>query len=445
MNFATDNQTLEDLNIFNGRGSAPIYSIFNKTCTRGGAALLEEMFRYPLSKTEDINNRIKVLNFFSTIHLDFPLKQESLDVAEHYLSNFDERSKLAAQEISVAKKISNLLAADNEYQVIYKGVVCLVEMLQQLNDFLNDIRHKVAGNPYAKDIELIDQILLSQDFVFLMKENVKTKLSYSIVSKYDKQLRFVYRSDIKKILQYVFYLDVYMAVAKVAMENGFIFPTVLEKDQHIIHLQGLYHPQLTKPIANDICIYADKNIVFLTGANMAGKSTFMKSLGIAVFLAQMGFPVAAEKMEFSVLDGIYTTINLSDDLNAGASHFYAEVLRIKKLARELSLTKNLLIIFDELFRGTNVKDAYEATIAITEAFATRRNCMFVISTHIMEAGEVLQQRSAAINFVYLPTQMQGNIPVYTRKLKPGITADRHGMLIITNEGILDILEQRSQP
>ena len=443
MNFATDNQTLEDLNIFNGRGSVSIYSIFNKTCTRGGAALLEEMFRYPLSKTEDISNRIKVLNFFTTVHLAFPLKQESLDVVEHYLSNFDERSKLTAQEMSVAKKISNLLATDNEYQAIYKGVVCLIELLQQLNGFLKDIRLKVTGNPYAKDIELIDQILSSKDFVFLMKENTKTKLSYAIVSEYDKQLRFVHRSVIKKILQYVFYLDVYIAVAKVAMEKRFIFPTVLEKDQHAIHLQGLYHPQLTKPIANDISIYADKNIVFLTGANMAGKSTFMKSLGIAVFLAQMGFPVAAEKMEFSVLDGIYTTINLADDLNAGASHFYAEVLRIKKLARELSLTKNLLIIFDELFRGTNVKDAYEATIAITEAFATRSNCMFVISTHIMEAGEVLQQRSAAINFVYLPTQMQGNIPVYTRKLKSGITADRHGMLIITNEGILDILEQRS--
>jgi DNA mismatch repair ATPase MutS len=155
----------------------------------------------------------------------------------------------------------------------------------------------------------------------------------------------------------------------------------------------------------------------------------------------MGFPVPAQKMEFSVRDGIYTSINLADNLGMGVSHFYAEVLRIKMMAKEISLSKNLFIIFDELFRGTNVKDAYEATIAITAAFAQKRNCMFVVSTHIMEAGEILQMRCANISFKYLPTLMKKNLPVYTYTLESGITADRHGMVIINNEGILDILKK----
>ncbi|MNY43759.1 DNA mismatch repair protein MutS [compost metagenome] len=153
----------------------------------------------------------------------------------------------------------------------------------------------------------------------------------------------------------------------------------------------------------------------------------------------MGFPVAAAKMEFSVLDGIYTTINLPDDMGMGASHFYAEVLRVKKVAKELK-TKNLFILFDELFRGTNVKDACEATIAFTTAFAAKKNSIFVISTHIIEAGEVLKKNCSNINFSYMPTIMEGNQPRYTYKLQQGITSDRHGMLIIRNEGILDILE-----
>src|ERR1700754_4537716 len=106
----------------------------------------------------------------------------------------------------------------------------------------------------------------------------------------------------------------------------------------------------------------------------------------------MGFPVAAARMEFSVRDGIFTTINLPDDLSLGYSHFYAEVLRVKKVATQLSMGKNLFIIFDELFRGTNVKDACEATVAITAAFAQKRNCMFVVSTHIIEAGEILREK-----------------------------------------------------
>jgi len=174
---------------------------------------------------------------------------------------------------------------------------------------------------------------------------------------------------------------------------------------------------------------------------MAGKSTFMKSLGIAVYLAHMGFPVAASSMEFAVLDGLFTTINLADNLGLGASHFYAEVLRVKKVAEELNRGRNLLVIFDELFRGTNVKDAYEATIAITGAFASKRNSIFVISTHIIEAGEVLREQCDNIGFVFLPTRMDGHRPVYTYQLERGITDDRHGMVIIRNEGILDILEK----
>jgi len=176
---------------------------------------------------------------------------------------------------------------------------------------------------------------------------------------------------------------------------------------------------------------------------MAGKSTFMKSLGIAVFLAHMGFPVAAQKMEFSVRDGLFTTINLPDDLSLGYSHFYAEVLRVKKVATQLSMGKNLFIIFDELFRGTNVKDAGDATVAITAAFAQRKNCMFVVSTHIIEAGEILKAQCLNIYCTYLPTRMEQHKPVYTYRLEEGITGDRHGMIIINNEGIIDILKRRT--
>jgi len=172
---------------------------------------------------------------------------------------------------------------------------------------------------------------------------------------------------------------------------------------------------------------------------MAGKSTFLRSVSTAVYLAHMGFPIAAVSMEFSVMDGIYTTINLPDNLGIGASHFYAEVLRVKKVATELSRGKSLFIVFDELFRGTNVKDAHEATVAITSAFAGKATSMFIISSHIVEAGTALK-KSGHIGFFYLPTRMNGHQPEYTYTLEQGITDDRHGMIIIRNEGILDTLK-----
>ncbi len=73
------------------------------------------------------------------------------------------------------------------------------------------------------------------------------------------------------------------------------------------------------------------------------------------------------------MDGIYTTINLPDNLGIGASHFYAEVLRVKQVAVELSKGRSIFVVFDELFRGTNVKDAHEASVAIALAYARKRN------------------------------------------------------------------------
>ena len=198
---------------------------------------------------------------------------------------------------------------------------------------------------------------------------------------------------------------------------------------------------LKSPVANDLTISAENNIVFLTGANMAGKSTFMKTFGICIFLAHVGFPVPAKSMRFSVRDGLFTTINLPDNLNQGFSHFYAEVRRLKRCAQSVNTWPNLVIIFDELFRGTNVKDAYDATVAVTEAFSKIKSSIFMISTHIIEAGEDLKKLCDNIEYIYLPTIMEGAVPRYTYKLEKGITADRHGMIIIRNEGILDILNK----
>jgi DNA mismatch repair protein MutS len=265
-------------------------------------------------------------------------------------------------------------------------------------------------------------------------------LSHAQIAEFDVMMRFRNRTLVEKLLRYIFNLDVYFSIAKVANERKFVFPKALPANhQNLLTLEGVYHPLLKNAVPNTIHITADNNVVFLTGANMAGKSTFMKSLSIAMFLAHAGFPVAAKRMEFAVLDGVYTTINLPDNLGMGASHFYAEVLRVKKMAQELSAKKNLFVVFDELFRGTNVKDAYEATIAITAAFAKKGRSIFVISTHIIEAGEVLKERCHNINFIYLPTRMNGKQPEYTYTLEQGITGDRHGMVIINNEKILEIL------
>ena len=442
MLFTTDRQTQEDLNIFGKQGTDSILSLFNRTSTLNGARILEEMFNYPLSDTEAINKRSGSIGYLRVVQAAFPFSSELFDRAEQYLANTDERSKLSAERPSLEKKLASLVADDADYKQIVNGINALIEITKLLDSLLkNDLVQ--AGSPFKIDPETISigTLLIAEPVSLLLQEDSRRKLSREKVATYDMLLRFRHRETIQQVLRYIYQLDVYITVAKVATERNFIFPKALPKGEHVIKIEGFYHPQLKHAVPNTLDVTPDNNIVFLTGANMAGKSTFMKSLGIAMYLAHMGFPVAAKKLEFSVLDGIYTTINLPDNLGIGASHFYAEVLRIKKMAKELNSGKNILVIFDELFRGTNVKDAYEATIAITSAFAIKRNSVFVISTHIIEAGEILKERCANISFKYLPTRMKGAIPEYTYTLETGITDDRHGMIIINNEGILELLKK----
>ena len=439
MNFSTDQQTLNDLNILGKPGSDSIYNLFKHTYTRGGADLLEKMFLYPLADENAINKRSGIFRYFSSIARTFPFKTEDLDSAELYLSMVDERTGLSKTDQTLTNKISQLISADGDYQVIYNGIAALLELMHTINDFLNFNFESAAGTFYESSMQEMKGLIADPDFAALLKEKRGGKVGSAVIADHDQLLRFKHRKKVKEMLHWIYDMDVCISVAEAALKHQFVFPEALAKEAHTVKLVQLCHPLVKNAVANTLDIDSRSNIIFLTGANMAGKSTFMKSLGIAMYLAHMGFPVAAASMTFSVHDGIYTTINLPDDLSSGNSHFYAEVLRVKKIAKELSIAKNLFIIFDELFRGTNVKDACEGTIAITEAFAKKPNCMLVLSTHIIEAGSVLKERCSNINFIYLPTLMGAGKPIYTYTLKAGITDDRHGMIIINNEGVLELL------
>ncbi|MBN9385820.1 MAG: DNA mismatch repair protein [Chitinophagaceae bacterium] len=436
MRFTTDQQTLDDLRLFGKGGDGSIYQLFNRTATRGGAAILEEWFRYPLSDEKLINERSGIIRHFAQSGQPFPFRPELFDQIEQYLADHDERSRLTGREQSLKDKMSGLIAEDSEYKTIHQGVAALVEMAHGLKALFGGD----GFGAYRSEAAALAELLNEPVFMQLLELPVRGKLSYEKVAVHDAHLRFRHRDSVRRLLGKIYHLDVYISVAAVARQRGFAFAEALPRDRQMLRSEGLYHPSVPNAVPNNLAITTGSNIIFLTGANMAGKSTFMKSLGIALFLAHMGLPVPASSMVFSVRDAIYTTINLSDNLGAGASHFYAEVLRVKKVARELSLGKSLFVIFDELFRGTNVKDAYEATVALTSAFAGHKDSIFVISTHIIEAGDVLKERHDNIHFVFLPTRMQGDRPVYTYTLEKGITADRHGMIIINNEGILEKLK-----
>ncbi|MDD7885096.1 hypothetical protein [Flavivirga sp. 57AJ16] len=440
MAFKADNQTINDLRIIGQGKGNDIYSLFNKTKTRGGAKILKDMFMYPRSRADEITHRVNTIKYFKEEGTVFPFNNAIFDTIELYLGDTDERTRLVTHSDGVKRKFDHIIGADAHYQQISKGVSDTLQFLIDLNRFVATKGNKPIKEDLHKDMGAVKAILDTPPIVFIKSMEKVGKRSYAKTVEYDQLFRFTIRKDILKLLHYAYEVDVFIAVAEVAQNLGLTFAEIENGKNNIIEMKGVYHPLVPGAVANDIVITEENNMVFLTGANMAGKSTFMKTFGIAVYLAHVGFPVPAKRMRLSMQNGMFTTINLADNLNMGFSHFYAEVSRVKKVAEAVNGNERLIVVFDELFRGTNVKDAYEATVAVVGALANKRKCTFIISTHIIEAGADLKVMKDNIRFLYLPTVMRGTRPEYTYTLKEGITSDRHGMLIIENEKILDILK-----
>lgn len=448
MSFIVDKQTLNDLGIFSHKKEVSVYALYNNARTRGGSQILEEMFYNPLDNYELINRRAALIGYFQKGGQQFPFKSVWFDAAEFYLSDTDERTRIMAspdgknaESAAFHKKLRKIIKTDTEFEQAENGIVSLINIINTLDEFTRDMLKDKEVASMTSTLFEVREIIESEIFSAVLKSKGIEKLSQQEAAYFDNILRYDHHSEVRQILDFVYHLDVYISVAAIAKQKGFVKAEVLPSSENVLEFKGAFHPMLKSPVANDLTISAENNIVFLTGANMAGKSTFMKTFGICVFLAHVGFPVPAQSMRFSVRDGLFTTINLPDNLNQGFSHFYAEVRRLKRCAQSVNKWPNLVIIFDELFRGTNVKDAYDATVAVTEAFSKKKTSIFMISTHIIEAGDDLKKKCSNIEYVYLPTVMEGSVPRYTYKLERGITEDRHGMIIIRNEGILDILKK----
>jgi DNA mismatch repair ATPase MutS len=221
---------------------------------------------------------------------------------------------------------------------------------------------------------------------------------------------------------------------------GWHFPKLHPALPVRLKAKALYHPLLTTPIPYDISFNEQQHFLFLTGANMSGKTTFMRALGVGALLAHLGMGVPAESMELSFLQGIITNMHVEDNLLRGESYFFAEVQRMKGTARKLVGDAPHLILMDELFKGTNVHDAYECTRAVVEGLLQHPHHLMVLSTHIHEVAHHFETRSDILFSYFVTTMNEDGSFRFTYELRNGISNDRIGYRILLQEGVLDLLK-----
>ncbi len=435
--FDIDSQTLNDLEIFGShKNDISVFSFFNFTSTIGGREHLLSIFKTPQTDAAVIRLRLELIAYLQHSGIEMDFRKESMDFIEFYLTQKDKPKPLTRYN-RLKTAFSYLKGATQQQYLRKRGIAQLFDLLLSLDLFCKELDME---KPPPLLVELRNMVNVLLEYPVIKRHFKGRALNRFALAKCDFICRKVAAEEIDALLEIIYQLDAYVAVARAAQQNKLSYPVIIATGSRRIEIKDVFHLFIKNPVANSIDFSYNKNVCFLTGANMAGKSTFLKSVAIAIYLAHLGFPVPAAHMEISVFQGLVTTINLSDNLSQGYSHFYNEVRRVKEVAQKIAAARNMVVIFDELFRGTNVKDAFEGSLSIISAFSRIRDSFFLISTHIVEVAEAMKNHDN-INFCYLSSTMAGGLPQFSYQLQSGVTDERMGMWIIENEGIIDILKR----
>lgn len=435
-----DKTTLNDLSIFNADEEQSIFRHLNFTKTVGGREWLRHFLSTPLSSIADINNTQQVIQKISAVQPQW----ETNPVTNGTVMVLDRFYETAIDEIPDAPGAAGVamyrLFSSADYSLVRYSVKHFIDFLQGMQ--------QIAGLLNGENNPPQLQFLLERITMRLNKPGLQLLLQGTQVKELPRKKMLAlghffkrrYKEDALDLIEVYSRLDAYYSMAVACKKYNFCFPEFIVSDEPQVNATQLYHPLLYTPVAYDVLLNQQQNFLFLTGANMAGKSTFIKAMGVSVYLAHVGTGVPAQHMQLTLFNGLLSNINVVDNLIQGESYFYNEVQRIKKTIEKINDGKKWLILIDELFKGTNVQDAMKCSSTVIEGLRKMNNSLFILSTHLYEIGDALKVHPN-IQFKYFETSVVNDQLQFSYQLKDGISNDRLGYLILKREGVVSMLEK----
>lgn len=224
------------------------------------------------------------------------------------------------------------------------------------------------------------------------------------------------------------------SLAIIRFENpDWAMPVFCNEKEAAFEAKGMGHPLLTgERVYNSLDIKDQTKVLLITGSNMSGKSTLLRTAGINLVLAYAGAPVCASYMRASIME-IYTCMRVRDNLGESVSSFYAELLRIKKIVSEAKSGKPIFFLLDEIFKGTNSVDRHAgARVLINELSLTQSIGM--VSTHDLELCDLAQVNESIENYHFKEYYEDGKI-CFDYKLRKGPSTTRNALYLMRLAGI----------
>lgn len=332
-------------------------------------------------------------------------------------------------------RISRRLASLEKYRKLLSETTRLGPRSPELSD----IYEKLSGGDHSAEVAISSLARIVKEF------DMRLNLVAAIF------LEGIFLWDLRKLIQtitwkqtYGTFFDDWMealgrfdALSSLAFfafnHPGFARPAV---GSHVLKSQALGHVLIPpgERVCNDFEIGARGDFVIITGANMAGKSTFLRTVATNLILAGAGAPVCAAEFEFTPMP-LFSSMRTSDSLNKHESYFYAELKRLKELLDRLKEGESLFIILDEILKGTNSVDKQKGSYAALQQIIKLRGTG-IIATHDLELAKIEQEHSKQIRNMCFEIEIDRADISFDYKLRNGITTKMNASLLMEQMGII---------
>lgn len=295
---------------------------------------------------------------------------------------------------------------------------------QKLNDaYYEELKKKITGS--LGDLNRVKKIYLSLS----SRRNFIANLLLNGLAVYDFWLIIVYN---RMILSVQTLDELFAAIAEIEVMTSFstlgidhaVYAVPKENPYHI-RGEEMYHPLVQNCVCNDFLLQGG---VVLTGSNMSGKTTFMRTMGINQILFNAGSIVCAREFSSAFIP-VYTSLRANDMLSEGISTFYAEILRMKRMNEAIQEGKCLILV-DEIFKGTNAYERIQASLKVIEKF-NRYGVLFIISTHDFELCEAKNILNYHFNEQYIEDKI-----TFDYKIKEGMCESSNALYLLKMSGII---------
>ena len=428
-----DRQTLNDLEIARPDWHGPdLLGLMDHTRSDGGRARLRTMLLTPLGDRDGILERQRTLRALSGVVASFDLRELGHVIAmvtQYLASNYAElpRGRLASLYVDLRYPgIVDRIVGDLE------AVAALLKIAEQFRRTLDTVG---ATAP--------EVALLATELGALIDTPVLRRLEAATrkggrrrrrLARLDEPIRREGRKPLAELVRLLHELDALQSLARAAATPGFVYPDIVDAPVPVFIAEAAFHPLLQHPRPTDFDMNGGARLVFLTGPNMAGKTTYLRTCGIIALLAHVGMPVPARRATISVIDVLFTVLGTQDSVTRGESFFLAEVRRVGELTRHLAAGKRVLCLADEMFKGTNVLDAFDATRLVVASLARYRDGLFIVSSHLTELAHDLDSEPA-VALRKFDAFMSDGVPRFSYELQHGVSSQRLGMVLLEREGV----------